>query len=125
MVTRIKPVATKRQAQLRAYDRVKAELETKLKAKGEWRCFFSGIPLDENAGYKDYAWHHLKGRDGDLLTEKKYLRPVLDRYHTGDEGYHNKPFSYLKTLWWWEGFMARLKELDEDLWYSHWLKCNR
>ena len=125
MVKRIKPVATKRQAQLRAYDRVKAELETELKSKGEWRCFFSGLPLDENRTWKDYAWHHNSGRDNDLLTDKMFIRPVLDQYHTGDEGYHNKPVSYLKNLWWWNGYLERLKEMSYDLWYREIMKMER
>lgn len=121
----MKQISSKRAIQLRHYNHVKQELETELKERGEWRCFFSGLPLDENKGWKDYAWHHAIGRDGDMLTDKKFLRPVLDNFHTGDEGYHNKPFSYLKNLWWWDGFMSRLKALDEDLWYNHVLRCER
>jgi hypothetical protein len=121
----MKQISTKRTVQLAHYKRVKAELEIELKDKGEWRCFFSGIPIPDYMTWKDVSWHHLIGRDGDLLTDIKYLRPVLDKFHTGDEGYHNKPFSYLKTLSWWNGFMERLKALDEDLWYSHVLKCDK
>ena len=113
----IKPVSNKRQAALRAYDRVKAELEAELKAKGEWRCFFSGLPLSDNA-----VWHHIIGRENDLLTDKKFLRPVLHEYHVE---YHDQPFSKLKSEWWWDGFMNRLKALDENVWYNHKLRSER
>ena len=110
----MKQVSNKRQAALRAYDRVKAELEMELKAKGEWRCFFSGLPINDNA-----VWHHVIGRENDLLTDKKFLRPVLHESHAA---YHDQPFSKLKNEWWWYGFMQRLKELDENVWYNHKLR---
>lgn len=113
----------KRQAKLRHYDKVKAELEQELKANGEWVCFFSGIPIPDHLTWKEVAWHHASGRDGDLLTDKKFLRPVANRYHTGDEGYHNHavtnkdhPEKSLKNKWWWNGYMDRLKKMDYDLW---------
>lgn len=117
MKTRIKPVATKRQAQLRAYDRVRNEIETELKASGKWMCFFSGLPLHEDA-----VFHHLIGRENELLTDKKFLVPVLHEYH---QRYHDVPFSKLKNEWWWDGFMKRLKEKDENLWYNHKLRSER
>ena len=121
----MKKVATKQQAKLRVYNRVKAELEQELKEQGKWVCFFSGILIPENLTWKDVAWHHLKGRDGELISDKKFIRPVANEYHTGDEGYHNKPISTLKDTWWWEGFLARLKEADYDLWYRETLKMDK
>lgn len=115
----MKQISTKRTVQLAHYKRVKAELEIELKDKGEWRCFFSGIPLAEDAPFLP---HHLRGRDGDMLIEKEFLVPCLWEYH---QKYHDVPFSKLKTEWWWNGFLERLKALDEDLWYSHVLKCER
>ena len=113
----MKQISSKRAIQLRHYEKVKQELEVELKERGEWRCFFSGLPLGEKA-----VFHHLVGRENDLLTDKKFLRPVLHEYHMK---YHDVPFSKLKTEWWFSGFMDRLKALDEDLWYSHVLKCER
>jgi len=127
----MKKISSKRQAQIRVYNRVKSELEKELKERGEWKCFFSGTPIPEEYTWKEVAWHHLKGRDGDLMTDKKFIRPVANLYHTGDQGYHTHPITDendinggLKNLWWWNGFMERLKALDYDLWYSHWLKEN-
>jgi len=109
----------KHQAKLRHYNKVKAELEQELKDKGEWRCFFSDTPIPDHLTWKGIAWHHGKGRDGDLLTDRKFIRPVANEYHAM---YHDKPTSFLKGQWWWGGFMKRLKELDEDLWYNHKLR---
>lgn len=118
----MKQVSSKRAKALRVYNKIKAELEIELKEKGEWKCFFSGIPIPDYFNWKDVPFHHLKSRDGDLLTDKKFIVPVNNQYHTGDEGYHNKPFSHLQTLWWWDGFMKRLKKVDYDLWYNHKLR---
>ena len=119
MKTRIKPVATKRQAQLRAYDRVRNEIENELKRKGEWKCFFSGYPLDPELKAE---YHHLRGKENELLIEKDFLVPALREYH---QKYHDVPFSKLKNEWWWDGFMQRLKEKDENLWYNHKLRSER
>lgn len=102
---------------MRHYNAVKAELEQELKADGKWRCFFSWLPIPDEYTWKDVSWHHLKGRDNENLIEKEYLVPVIDKYHTGDEGWHNKPLSFLKDLWWFNGFMERLKAKDEGLYY--------
>lgn len=112
----MKKVSDKRAIELRHYDRVKKELEKELKESGNWFCFFSGIPLPDHLSYKDVSWHHLNKRDNEMLIEKEFLVPVLDRYHTQDEGYHNHPISELKTFWWWDGFMSRLEKKHHDLW---------
>jgi len=114
----MKNFSDKRTHELRHYTRVKKELEQELKESGQWACFFSGIPFPDYSTWENVTWHHCKGRDGDLLTDKTYLVPVLDKYHTGDEGWHNKPLSYLRTLWWFEGFMQRLLDKDHDLYMS-------
>lgn len=121
----MKYATNKRQAQLRQYDKVKAELEQELKDRGEWVCFFSGIPIPDHLTWKEVAWHHVQGRDNDLLTDKKFLRPVANEYHTGEEGYHNVPISELSKKWWWNGFMDRLRALDYDLWYRETLKITK
>ena len=106
----MKQVSNKRQAALRAYDRVKAELEAELKAKGEWRCFFSGIPLNDNVSFNP---HHLRGRVEGMLCEKEFLVPCLWEYH---RKWHDEPLSKLKNEWWFDGFMERLKIKDRDYW---------
>lgn len=114
----MRKISLKRAAEMKHYTRVKKELEKELKASGKWKCFFSDIAFPDDMTWKDVTWHHLIGRDGDLFTSKEFLVPVIDHYHTGDEGYHNKPLSHLRTLWWWDGFMTRLHEKAPDLWMS-------
>lgn len=118
----MKKVSDKRAAELRHYERIKKELEKELKESGNWFCFFSGIPLPDHLSYKDVSFHHLTGRENDLLIEKENLVPVIDNYHTGDEGWHNKPLSTLKTYWWFDGFMERLKVKNRSLYESIKLK---
>ena len=109
---------SKQQAKLRAYKKTKKLVEKELKESDKWVCIFTGQPIPDHIDFSGVCWHHLKGRTGDLIADKKFLRPYIDeKYHTGGEGYHNKPFSELKTLWWWNGFLSRVKEIDRDLWY--------
>jgi len=118
----MKQISDKRAVQLRHYNRIKAELEQELKARGEWVCVFSGIPIPDYMTWKEISWHHLNSRTEDMLTDKKFVRPCADKYHTGDEGFHNHPISELKKLWWWQGFLQRVKAIDKDLWYSFAIK---
>lgn len=111
----MKKVSNKRQVEIRAYNRAKKEKEQELKSSGQWVCVFSGLPIPDHTTWKEVSWHHLKGRDGDLICDKKFIFPCIDKYHTGDEGWHNKPLSFLKELWWFYGFMSRLKKIDNDL----------
>lgn len=122
----MRKVSKPQQAKIRAYKKAKAEVEKELKASGKWVCLFTGRPIPDYLTWKDVRFHHAKGRDGDLMTDKKFICPYLDEHaHTGDCGYHSQPMSKLKHLFWWNGFMSRLKEIDEDLWYAHKLKEER
>ena len=104
-------MSKKHNAKLREYRRVKAELEKELKDNGEWKCFFSDTPIPDYYTWKDVSWHHLKGRDGDLIVDKRYIRPVADKYHTGDEGFHNHPKSWLESRWWWQIYINNLSNI--------------
>lgn len=115
----IKKVSKPRQVQIAHYERVKKELKQELIDSGEWVCFFSGTPLPEKIKFHP---HHLKGRDGDLITAKEYLVPCLWEYHFK---FHHTPFSKLKEEWWWSGFMNRLRRKDRDLWEKYNGLCNR
>ncbi|ANS04890.1 hypothetical protein [uncultured Mediterranean phage] len=122
---KMKQESKKQQAKKRAYKKAKAEVEKELKAQNKWVCIFTGRPIPDYITWKDIRWHHVLGRDGDLMTDKKFIRPYLDENaHTGDYGFHSKGVSELKSQYWWEGFMSRVKEIDYDLWYSLKLKEN-
>jgi hypothetical protein len=121
----MKKISEKRKVEIRAYNRAKQEKEKELKEAGKWVCVFSGLPIPDHVTWKDVSFHHLKGRDGELICDKRFIFPCIDKYHTGDEGYHNKPISFLKNLWWWGGYMNRLKDIDVDLHYREMLKIEK
>lgn len=114
----IKQVSHKRASLNSQYIKAKKQLEVELKAKDEWFCFFSGIPFSDEATWKDVTWHHNAHRENELLVDKRFLRPVLDQYHTGSEGFHNIPLSKLKDLWWFEGYKKRLRNMSEEFYES-------
>ena len=86
------------------YKRVCDEIDREAKANGQWRCFFCGMPLYERADH-----HHAKGRDGDLLTDKRYI--VLAHNDCHVRLWHGTPKSELERYWWYESFNKRLCEL--------------
>lgn len=121
----MRKVSKKRAAELRHYNRVKAELEQELKSCDKWCCVFSNIPIPDHYTWKEVSWHHLNSRDGDMLTDKKFIRPCADIFHTGDEGYHNHDITWLKQRSWWRVYLNNLKEIDTDLWYRETLKMEK
>ena len=102
--SRIAPRTIKRQKQEREY------VEVKKRVQQQPNCFFCGKPVRNGDD------HHLKGRDGDLLTDEKYQVHCHRQCHND---YH------FRSIWDWEwrdGFLSRLKELDESLWRKEVMK---
>jgi hypothetical protein len=90
------------------YATVCKRIDDSAKQGGRWVCFFCDQPLGKHASH-----HHLKGRDGDLLTDEKYI--VLSHHRCHVELWHGTPHSILESYWWWDGFQQRLKKLlNED-----------
>lgn len=119
----MRKVSTKRAVELRAYKRAKIKRAEELKSEGRWVCIFTGQPIPDYLTGDQVPVHHLCGRDGETLTDKKFFGFYMDeKYHTGDEGIHNHTVSELSRFWWWNGFMERLKSIDSDLWYKYRLK---
>ena len=115
----MKHVSDKQAVKLRAYKRAKIQRAEELKKEDKWVCIFTGEPIPDYLTGDKVCVHHLLGRDGDLISDKRFLTFYMDeRYHTGEEGFHSKPITELRKLWWWEGFMSRVKDIDYDLWYS-------
>jgi hypothetical protein len=109
-------MSKKHDAKLRAYKKAKIQRAEELKEEGKWVCIFTGHPIDDYLTGDKVPVHHLLGRDGDLMTDKKFFGFY---YHSEcHTAYHDKPFSALKNLWWWDGFLSRVKEIDSDLWYN-------
>lgn len=106
---KIKPKSSKRIKQDVEYKEVGLELEEELKAKGGWVCIFCGIPFSD---YESYEKHHLFGRDGELMTDKKFIRPSHSNCHFT---YHQSTLAKLKSMFWYEGFLERIKIIDINL----------
>lgn len=108
--TKIKPRSEKRMLQEKEYREVKKERELELKAKGEWRCIFCNI------GFMDIEipdWHHLGGRIEDKLTDGKYLYPAHTICHITN--YHQATVEHMKSMFWYEGFLKRIKNIGINL----------
>ena len=109
--TRIKHKSDKRTKEDIVYKKIKSDREYRLKRDGQWRCIFCNIPFVDS-----YTpdWHHLKGRDGDLMINPKYLYPAHTCCHIRD--YHQATVDHMKSMFWYEAFLERIKEIDIDLW---------
>ena len=121
-------MSKKHEAKLRAYKKAKIERAEELKEQGKWVCIFTGHPLPDYLRGDQVPVHHLKGRDGDLMTDKKffgfyYHSSCHSEYHDNPVFDKDYPEKSLCRKWWWEGFMSRVKDIDKDLWYNLFLKC--
>jgi hypothetical protein len=74
----------------------------------KFNCIFCGKKLT----LEDNDPHHTNGRDGEMLLAKKYLTYSHRFCHTK---YHYGTFDQLSKESWFNDFLMRLKEIDEDL----------
>ena len=107
----IRKVSEKQSKKLQQYEKAKKKKEQELKKANEWRCIFCGKYFgdDDNPDF-----HHLAGRIGDLIADKKYLYPAHTKCHIED--YHQATVEHIKTMFWYEEFLERIKLIDIDLW---------
>jgi hypothetical protein len=78
------------------------------KATNTFNCIFCGEKLSD----EDCDPHHINGRDGDMLTDDKYLTLSHRFCHTK---YHSSTFVQLEKEVWFKVFLWRLKGIDETL----------
>jgi len=95
--TYIKPRSAKRAEQEKEY--------AKIKPKNK-ECIFCGVPFKKR---EKRDRHHLRGRVGHNLIDKKYIFYVHRKCHAD---YHDKA---VKDIWWFDNFLNSLKAIDEDL----------
>ena len=107
---KIKPVSEKQSKKLREYEKGKKEKEKQLKENNEWCCIFCGEPFKED-DHPD--WHHLFGRDGDLVSDMRFIFPSHTYCHITI--YHWGSYSLLSSQRWYSGFLERLKKIDVKL----------
>jgi len=106
----IKPVSEKQSQKLVKYEKAKKNKEQELKKSGEWCCIFCGESFSDN-DHPD--WHHLAGRDGDLVFDDKYFWPAHTNCHIII--YHWGTYALLSSQAWYNSFLDRIKSIDIKL----------
>lgn len=119
--TPIKKQSAKRSKEHKRYTEVCDELTRELREQnnGHIYCFFSGEEIFDKRPH----YHHLKGRTGDHLIDKKWLVPAKDEYHV--HKYHMASYEQRVKEWWWQGFLSRLKEKSVELWEKELRKADK
>lgn len=97
---RLAPVSKKREKQLKEYKKIKESLP-------DTKCFFCDKKLSGEIGC-----HHLDGREEALLTFDKWMKMVHAGCH---RKFHDFTIDKLRRLPWYEGFLQRLKDIDDYL----------
>ena len=104
----------KRASEEREYARVCKEIDEEAKAAGKFVCFFCGKKPKQGYGH-----HHLRGRIGKLLTDKRYIVIADDQCH---RDYHDLP---VRKQTWRDIFMENLREKDPQTYYKEREKENK
>jgi len=100
---------SKRVKQEKEYRKACDEIDKELREAGKFRCYFTDQQLSMNSRP---SHHHVKGRIGDLLTDKRFIVPCHDLPHLL---YHDLSVEKLEKLSWYPGFLKRLKSLSLEL----------
>ena len=111
---RIPKESKHRKEEKKTYKQIKDEIREELIKQGKYNCFFCDKPMGEEKGF-----HHCKGRDGTLYTDREFLKPAHNDCHVWH--YHQAKIEDLIKETWYPAFLGRLQELDERL-YTNELK---
>ena len=101
-------MSEKRQEQRKYYAVEAREKFDEAVASGTNDCIFCNEKVIKYEG-----WHHLKGRVDTKLREWKYIVLVHNKCHIED--YHQSTYEQRSKQPWWQGFLDRLKSIDESL----------
>jgi len=115
---KIRPKSKKRIKEDIVYKNVKTEKQAELEAEGKYVCVFCGEPFTCKPD-----WHHVLGRDGNLMVDKKHLFPAHYTCHILK--YHGSPISKLKKEPWWNRYLQWCKEFDYELYQKELRKLDR
>lgn len=118
--SKIKPVSEKQSKKLQDYEKGKREKEKQLRASGEWNCIFCGKPFGDSPCD---GWHHLLGRDGDLVSDMRYIFPAHTRCHLFI--YHYGTYELLSSQRWYPEFLDRIKAISPELYEKELNKENK
>ena len=107
LLRRTKPslISNKRSVENKSYREVCREIDREAIADKNYYCFFCGVGL---WGRPDH--HHLRGRGGMLLIDKRYL--VLAHRECHSE-YHRYTIAQLLETGWYGSFLVRLRSKDD------------
>ena len=108
----------KRKLSAPEYRQICINLFETAKTNGTNQCFFCG----ENMNKKEDS-HHLKGRDGFLFVDPEWLVIAHNLCHFWK--YHKYTIEQLMEEPWWQGYLTRLKQKDEGLWYKEQKKIEK
>ena len=100
------PISSKRIMDNKSYRQVCDEIDREAIANKEYCCFFCGGEIQGRAQH-----HHLKGRSGSLMTDKRYI--VLGHSTCHTEQYHRYTVAQLLETGWMGSFLVRLRNKDE------------
>ena len=103
---KIKKVSTKRAVQEKEYAKIKKEKKEYMIDKGYYRCLFCNSKLDPEDD-DDVGYHHLIGRDGELISEWSNIAPAHNLCHSH---FHHSTVEQLMKGKWYAHFCNRLKE---------------
>lgn len=99
----MKKISNKRAIQNKEYKKVCAEIRSD---ESKQFCIFCYKSVDKHSDI-----HHLKGRDGDLMTDKDNLFLAHRECHTH---YHHSTVKVLFDLGWYDNFLVRLFTISEE-----------
>jgi hypothetical protein len=104
---------------LRTKSRLKQESEysgiiSKMNEQKNIFCFFCGKRMNKPEDH-----HHLLGREGELLTYKKY---IVHAHRTCHKDYHD---TSALNITWFNDYLNRLSDIDEQLAYRESLKLKK
>ena len=101
----IKRVSTKRAKEELEYKKIKEEKKAYMVERKFYRCVFCNSKLDpENDD--DVGWHHLDGRDGDLIKEWGNITPAHNLCHSD---FHHSSVGKLMDNSWYGHFIERIQ----------------
>ena len=102
----IKRRSDKRAVQELQYKMICDLIDADAEESGDIKCYFCSKDVVEA------EHHHLKGRDGNLLTDRRYIKRVHSQCHWD---YHN---TEVKKIKWFSGYLATLLWADEAMLYN-------
>lgn len=102
----LSPISSKRAVDNKSYRQVCDEIDSEAIAEKMYCCFFCGGEIHGRASH-----HHLRGRSGKLMTDKRYI--IISHNDCHAEHYHRYSVSQLLESGWYGSFLVRLRSKDE------------